>query len=186
MDKKIVIALVGMPGAGKSEAASYLEKKGIPFIRFGDLTDEVVRRMGLPLTSENEQTVRENLRQELGMAAYAMKARPKIDLLLQNHPVVGLNGLRSWEEYLFLKKIYKKLVLVAIYADAHIRHERLAARAIRPFSFEQATLRDVAELEKLNMGGPIAIADYIIENNSESLESLYGKLDALVDKLHIQ
>ena len=37
---KILIAFVGMPGAGKSEAVAYIEKKNIPFIRFGDLTDQ--------------------------------------------------------------------------------------------------------------------------------------------------
>ena len=186
MDKKsFVIAIVGMPGAGKSEVASYLEKKGIPFIRFGDLTDETMQQMSLSSTPENERTVREQLRRELGMAAYAIKAKPKIDTLLQEHSVIALNGLRSWEEYLFLKKIYPGLVLVAIYADAHVRHKRLAIRAVRPVTMEQSILRDIAELEKLNMGGPIAIADYIIENNAENLSPLQEKLDGLLDHLSL-
>jgi dephospho-CoA kinase len=37
--KKIILAFVGMPGAGKTEASAYLKKKGIPILRFGDLTD---------------------------------------------------------------------------------------------------------------------------------------------------
>ena len=31
-----------MPGAGKSEAAQYLEKKGVPFIRFGAFSKDLI------------------------------------------------------------------------------------------------------------------------------------------------
>ncbi len=183
--EKLILAFVGMPGAGKSEAADYLATKGIPFIRFGDLTDETIKEMSLSLTPENERIVREKLRKDLGMAAYAIKAKPKIDALMQDNQVIGLNGLRSWEEYLYLRKIYKGLVIVAVYADAHVRHDRLAAREDRPVSLEQSAIRDSAELEKLNMGGPIAIADYVIENNSERLQPLQEKLDRLLAHLQI-
>ena len=186
MEKKNIIAIVGMPGAGKSEAASYLHEKGIPFIRFGQLTDETVKDMGLPLTPQNERVAREKLRNELGMAAYAIKAKPKIKDMLDTAHVVALDGLYSWEEYVLLKDEFPELILIHVYAEPSIRYARLAKRKIRPLTLEEARVRDVAELEKLNKGGPIAIADYMIENDTGDMTELYHQIDELLARLEIQ
>ncbi len=183
---KYIIALVGMPGSGKSEAAAYLQKKDIPFIRFGDLTDATIKEMGLPLTPENEQIAREKLRKEFGMDIYAIKANPKIQPLLEIHPVIGLDGLYSWEEYVYLIKRFPQLIILHIFAQPKIRYERLSKRTIRPLTLDQARARDIAEINKLHKAGPIAIADYMIENNSEDLNILYGKLDNLLARLEIK
>jgi len=53
-----VVAIVGMAGAGKSEVARTFERQGFISIRFGDLTDEEVKKRGLPLKEENERRVR--------------------------------------------------------------------------------------------------------------------------------
>jgi dephospho-CoA kinase len=186
MAKKVIIAIVGMPGAGKSEAASYLQKKGIPFIRFGQLTDETVKEMGLPLTPQNERLAREKLRNELGMAAYAIKAKPKIESLLETTNVIALDGLYSWEEYVLLKEEFPQLILIHVYAEPKVRYERLSKRKIRPLTPEEARVRDVAELEKLNKGGPIAIADYMIENDTGDMVQLYTHIDELLHRLEIK
>jgi dephospho-CoA kinase len=183
--QKILLAIVGMPGAGKTEASVYLAKKGFPFVRFGDVTDEGLKKMGLEINPENEKKFREQLRKNLGMQAYAIKSRPKIEEILKNHNVVILDGLYSWEEYILLKKELRDLILITIYAEPKIRYERLSKRIIRPVSLEKARERDVAELEKLNKGGPIAIADYMIENNSESTSDLFQKIDDLLVRLGI-
>lgn len=182
---KKIIAIVGMPGAGKTEATKYLETKNIPFVRFGQITDEGVKALGLPLIQKNERIFRERLRQELGMAAYAIKMKPKIDEFLKDYDVIVLDGLYSWEEYVFLKKKFPNLILVNIYAEPTVRYERLSKRAIRQLSLKQARERDVAELEKLNKGGPIAIADYTIENNSDDISDLHKKIDSLLSRLRI-
>jgi len=183
MENKIILAFVGMPGSGKSEAVSYLQKKEIPFVRFGKLTDEGVKAMGLSLTPENERLFREKIRKELGMAAYAIKAEPKIKSLLETNNVIAIDGLYSWEEYLFLKKLFPNLFLIHIFAEPQKRYERLAKRPIRPVPREKARERDITELEKLNKGGPIAIADYLIENNGDDIEELYGKIELVLNKL---
>ena len=74
-----VVAIVGMPGAGKSEVARLFQKKGFTRIRFGDVTDEEIRRRGLELNEENERHIRELLRQEHGMSAYAQLNQARID-----------------------------------------------------------------------------------------------------------
>src|SRR5690606_7882844 len=109
-EEQVILAFVGMPGAGKSEAAQYLKNKNIPFVRFGQFTDEGVKELGLPLTPDNERMVREKFRTELGMAAYAIKAMPRIREMLQSSNIVALDGLYSWEEYILLKKEFPSLM----------------------------------------------------------------------------
>lgn len=181
-----LLAFVGMPGAGKTEAVMHLQKQGIPFVRFGDLTDEGLKEKGLPQTPQNEQQYREQVRQELGMAAYAIKAEPKIHEVLINHTVAAIDGLYSWEEYKYLKERFPQLQVVFIYAEPTIRYSRLAKRPIRPFTPDEARARDIAEIEKLHKGGSIAIADYLIVNNSEDLNELHGRIDELFQKLGVK
>ena len=122
-----VVALVGMAGSGKSEVARHFEKNGYIRIRFGDITDIEVEKRGLPLNEANERQVREQLRQEHGMAAYAKLNLPRIDEALQKSNVI-VDGLYSWEEFVLLKDYYgEKLNLVAVYSSPKTRHARLAS-----------------------------------------------------------
>lgn len=184
--EKLILAFVGMPGAGKTEATFYLQQKGFPFVRFGQITDEGIKELGLPPNQESERFFREKIRKELGMEAYAIKARPKIEEVLQRHTVIIIDGLYSWEEYIFLKKQFSNLILIHIFAEPKVRYQRLSQRPIRPLSQEESRQRDIAELEKLNKGGPIAIADYLIENNSHNLNDFYAKIDGLLARLGVK
>lgn len=179
---KRILAIVGMPGAGKSEVVSYLEKKGIPFVRFGEVTDEGLREKGLAVTPQNEQEFRETLRRELGMHAYAIKTEPKINELLKSNDTIAIDGLRSWEEYTYLQEKFPNLVVINVYAEPKVRYERLSKRQVRSFTPDEARARDIAEIVNLHMGGPIAVADYLIENHSD-LPSLHAQIDALLKKL---
>ncbi len=184
MSLKYIIALVGMPGTGKSQAALFFQNKNIPIVRFGDLTDETLKEKGLPSTPENERIVREQLRKELGMAAYAIYAKPKIEEASKANAIVVLDGLYSWEEYAFLKKYFPNLLLIHIFARPEHRYERLAIRKIRPLNHQEAIQRDIFEIENLNKAGPIAMANYVIFNES-TVEDLYKKLEELLTKLQI-
>lgn len=159
-----VVSIVGMTGSGKSEVAAEFERNGFTRIRFGDITDEEVGKRGLPLNEENERTVRESLRNEHGMAAYAILNKPKIDAALQTSDVV-IDGLYSWEEYLYLKESYGAgFIVVAVWASPDVRYSRLAGRETRSLTREEAASRDKAETENVNKGGPIAMADITILN----------------------
>jgi dephospho-CoA kinase len=183
---KIIVAFVGMPGAGKSEATQYLNKKNVPFIRFGDLTEEEIKNAGLELNTENEKIFREKIRKDFGMAAYAIKAKPKNDELLKNNNFIVIDGLYSWEEYKYLKEQFSFLQLIVIYSRPDIRYERLARRPIRPVVINDSRDRDIREIEMLNKGGPIAIADYCILNNDEGLDPLYNQIEEILEKLNIK
>ena len=166
-----VVSIVGMAGSGKSEVANIFEENGFKRVRFGDITDDEVRRRGLELNEENERYVRQQLREEHGMSAYAKLNLPGIDALLKSSDVV-VDGLYSWEEYTLLKSRYgDDFHVVAVWASPEMRYNRLAKRQIRPLTVEEAASRDVAELENSNKGGPIAMADFAIINQS-SLKDL--------------
>lgn len=182
MEETKIIAIVGMPGAGKSIAADFFRCKDLPVLRFGDQTDIGLKELGLPLTEANERTYREDLRAELGMAAMAMKIEPRIQKALELSNMVVLDGLYSWEEYTFLKERFPSIELLCIYASPETRYSRLGFRPVRPLGRKAAESRDVAEIVNLNKGGPIARADYLIINEGteqefrEQLEAYYSSL----------
>jgi dephospho-CoA kinase len=166
-----VVAIVGMAGSGKSEVARIFEHHGFAKVRFGDITDREISQRGLELSEENERYIRQQLRQEHGMSAYAKLSLSRINHLLKSANVV-VDGLYSWEEYTLLKDRYgDQFTVVAVWASPQTRYSRLAKRLVRPLTAEEAVSRDIAEIEDTNKGGPIAIADFIIINES-SLEAL--------------
>lgn len=164
-----IIAIVGMPGAGKSEAGTFFKEKGMDVLRFGSVIDEGIAEEGLPWTPENNKYYREKIRKELGMAAVAVKMLSKIEDAHLNNDII-LDGLYSWEEYVFLKEKFPELFLLCIYARPVIRYVRLANRPERVWTREESRERDIAEIQNLNKGGPIALADYMIENNTTKTE----------------
>ncbi len=167
-----IIALVGMCGAGKSVIADFLEKKGYNGIYFGKITIEQLEKRGIELTPDNERLIREELRQKHGMGAYAILSLNKITTLLKQNKNVYIDGLYSWDEYKILKENYpENLIMIEVYADKNRRYRRLAERDYRALNPEQAEERDLAEIENLDKGGPIAFADYKCENNSTRIEA---------------
>ena len=56
------LALVGMPGAGKTICAEHLARRGFFTLRFGAVVVDEVRRRGLEVNPSNERIVREELR----------------------------------------------------------------------------------------------------------------------------
>jgi len=177
-----VIAVVGMTGSGKSEVARLFEQAGYARIRFGDITDIEVEKRGMRLNETSERFVREALREEHGMAAYAKLNIPRIDKALEKSNVV-LDGLYSWEEYLLLKKKYgEQISLVAVWASPRKRYFRLSVREVRPLTRKEAEARDRAEIENLNKGGPIAVADYTLTNESTKA-NLTRQTKRLIERL---
>jgi len=173
-----IIALVGMPGTGKSVVSDFFELQGYASIYFGGVTMDTMQDKGLEPNEENEKRVREELRKKHGMAAYAILNLPKIDEALKGGNVI-VDGLYSWSEYKVLKERFgAQLVVLAIASPRADRYARLAKRKIRPLSEEQATSRDYAEIENLEKGGPIAIADLTIINDG-TIKDLVNRLEEM-------
>jgi len=180
------VALVGMAGSGKTICAKHLESRGFYQFRFGSIvTDEVTRR-GLPITPENERTVREEFRALDGMDVIAKRALPHLQTALQTHNSIIIDGLYSFSEYKTLRPILgDDMILIAIFSPRKMRHARLANRPDRPLTAHEAEMRDYAEIENIEKGGPIAIADYTLMNDG-SVNALLAGLDALLDGLGVK
>ena len=177
-----VVAIVGMAGAGKSEVARVLEKDGFKKVRFGDITDQELKNRGLDLNEENERYVRQQLRKEHGMAAYAKLNLPRIDALLKSSDV-AVDGLYSWEEYILLKDRYGEgFIVLAVWSSPVTRQQRLNTRVERPLTADQAASRDKEEIENSSKGGPIAMADFTIINES-SLEDMERETERVLSVL---
>ena len=177
------IALVGMPGAGKTVCADHLKRLGFFTLRFGAVVVDEVRRRGWEVNPANERIVREELRARHGMAAMARISLPKLRAALSRHGSVVIDGLYSFSEYkLLTDQLGAPLVLVAVAAPRHLRHQRLSTRAERPLTAREASERDIQEIETLEKGGPIAIADYTLIND-DAPATLLAQLDALLASL---
>lgn len=172
---KRVIAIVGMSGSGKTEAADFFREKGMHILRFGSVIDEGIQKEGLTWSAETNTYYREKIRKELGMAAVAVKMMPHIENALSKDQDLVLDGLYSWEEYVYLKNKIPNILLLAIYARPSIRYQRLIERKDRTFSKDEAKARDIHEIEVLHKGGPIAFAHYLVKNETTK-EDLHQEL----------
>jgi len=176
-----ILAIVGMTGSGKSVACDYLEGLGYKKVYFGGVTMEELKKANLEVTPENEKMMREKLREDFGMGAYAIKLLPVIENLHDKYDVV-LDGLYSWDELVILKERFEDLKLIAVVADKDIRYDRLSKREIRPFTHEQAEQRDISEIENIKKGGPIAFADFYLYNNGD-LEDYRKNLEKILRRM---
>ncbi|MFO7807226.1 MAG: AAA family ATPase [Candidatus Moraniibacteriota bacterium] len=181
---KRVIALVGMAGAGKTEAINFLQENYyLPKVYFGEITFEELERRGMALNYENEKTVREDLRKKHGMGAYAELSLSKIENYLEDTNIVLVESLYSWDEYKIMKKNYgDNFIIIAVNASPETRFKRLQKRDHRPVQDKEEFIkRDWSEIEGTQKGGPIAIADYTIINE-ESKQELVDKLTEIATK----
>ena len=173
-----IICIVGMPGSGKSMVGDELIKQGFAYLRFGQITLDLIKDKNLEVSEANEKQTREDVRKEYGMGAFAILNIPKIDALLEKSNVV-VDGLYSWSEYKILKDKYGDAMFVlAILAPPQTRYERLENRSVandqaqrfRNFTRAEAKARDYAEIENIEKGGPIAMADFTIVNTGATEE----------------
>ncbi|MFA5449822.1 MAG: AAA family ATPase [Clostridia bacterium] len=167
MLKNKIVAVVGMCGSGKSVLTDLFVNKGWTKIYFGQLTMDVLAERGLEKNEANERAVREGLRKDHGQAAFAILLEERIRNAANDNNVI-LDGLYSWSEYKHLKQAFgEQFSVLAIVANRSTRYGRLTNRLIRPLTAEDAAKRDYSEIENIEKGGPIAIADrYIINNGS--------------------
>lgn len=177
----MVIAICGMPGSGKSKAIAYLiEKYPLEKVYFGGIVkDIVIERFGT-ISEDLENQVRLELREKHGMGAMAVLSLPKIESYTRLSKHVVIDGLYSWSEYKLLKENFgDDLVVISIHASPTVRHKRLETRKERPIAQGKSRERDHREIELMEKGGPIAMADYVIVNES-SVEEFYSALDKIV------
>lgn len=175
-----IIALVGLAGSGKSTAVDYLTGKSYPKVYFGGVIYKAMQEAGIDITWESQQTFREEIRQREGKDFVVKRIIKELhDLISAGQKTIIADGLYTWTEYKALKREFPgELTVVAILTPKHLRHHRLTLRPERPLTIEEANARDWAEIENLEKGGPIAMADYFVINDRDET-AFQQQLDAL-------
>lgn len=173
-----IVAFVGLAGSGKSSAVEYLTRKGYPKVYFGGILYKAMNDAGVDITWESQDVFREEIRAKEGKDFVVKRAIKEVHSLLdagQRHIV--LDGLYTWSEYRTLKHAFPgSLTVVAVVTPKHMRYRRMANRPERPMQAHEIDQRDWSEIENLEKGGPIAIADYFVHNDS-SMEHLQTQID---------
>lgn len=169
-----ILAVVGMCGSGKSTAIDYLIEKKIPKIYFGGIIYQAMAEAGIERTEdgESEKKFREEIRQKEGKDFVVKRVVTEAKKLIEaGQKRIVLDGLYSWTEYKILRKEFPtEMTVVAIVVPKAVRRKRLAERPDRPFDAQASAERDRSEIENLEKGGPIAIADYYIDNSGSIKE----------------
>ena len=179
-----IVAFVGLTGSGKSSAVEYLTAKGYPKVYFGGVVLDAMEKAHLEHTEANEQTFREELREREGKDFVVNRIVTQIENLIDagQHRIVA-DGIYTWTEYKIMKRAFPgELTVVAVVTPKHLRHHRLTQRPIRPLTDAEANQRDWAEIENLEKGGPIAIADHYIINNGD-LDHFHQQIDDELDHI---
>lgn len=153
-----ILSFVGLTGSGKSSAVHYLAERGYPKV----IMD--------PDGNKNPANIDEATKQIHGIADSGQRK-------------CVIDGPNTWQQYKQLKRTFPgEMTTIAITTTRYIRHQRLAKRAENTLSGTDVDHHDYEEIEKNNIGGVIAIADYFVANNGSS-EQLHVQLDDLVRKI---
>ena len=175
-----IVAITGMPGAGKSTAAQALVKQGWKRVVMGDVIRSETRRRGLEPNARNTGEVMRSLREERGEAAVA-------DLCLETIAKMGadkvvVDGIRSVAEVDAFRK-RADVMLVAVDASPTRRFELLKerGRSDDPLSREMFEQRDLRELG-VGIGEAIALADATVSNEFATTDELESQMTKVVNR----
>ena len=175
-----IVAVTGMPGAGKSTAAEALVKEGWTRVVMGDVIRAETKRRGLEPDARNTGEVMKLLRREKGEAAVADLCLEAVERSRSRNVVV--DGIRSMAEVdAFRKKA--EVLLVAVHAAPSRRFELLRERGRRddPLSREMFDERDGRELG-VGIGRAIALADETISNQHATPDGLEAEMRRVVER----
>jgi dephospho-CoA kinase len=170
-NKRLIICLTGMPGAGKSSVASFLKEKGFEVVTMGDIVREEAKRQGLEPTDINLGKMMLKLRQDLGPGAVGYIVLQKLARDSSSSNVV-IEGIRSIAEVEVLKKVgHVRLLAIHASQDTRFKHLKERGRADAPSNGNEFAGRDKRELS-VGVSEAIALANEVISNNDLTLEQL--------------
>ena len=180
-----IIAPVGLAGSGKSTVVDYFTAQGIPKVYMGGTMYQMMEEAGIEITWESQQKFREEMRAKEGQDFILKRVIKNMRQLIDaGQKKIIMDGLCTWSEYkILLHEFPGQVTVVAIVAPKHLRYQRLQNRPERPMQPREIKERDWSEIENMQKGGPIAIAEHFIVNDG-SLEDLHNKLDELTQATH--
>lgn len=166
MEKRNVIAILGVPRSGKVEALGYLMAiYHLPKVSFANVISEELLRRGLPVSFANEQSVREELRNIHGEDYYANEVIRMIEADDSNENIL-VEGLENSADFQILKQHYG--------ARLHAVTIHLPVRNIFREFFS-----DALQVLRLERGGPIVITDHLVVNEGD-ISKMTAALDMIM------
>ena len=180
MTKVKVIAIAGMPGAGKGIVSKTASSRGTPVLVCGDVVREETAKRGLEPSPENMGKIMLEIRREEGPAVVAERLIPKIESSAAR--LVIVEGVRSMAEVEALRRKHST-VIVAVHASPKTRYDRLIARGRSDDSksWEEFVERDARELG-VGIGNVIALAQEMLINES-SVEDLNASSETVLSRV---
>ncbi|MFB6070640.1 MAG: AAA family ATPase [Halanaeroarchaeum sp.] len=161
-----VIGVVGLPGSGKSEAATVAREMDVPVVTMGDVVRAETEDRGLDPATDHG-AVAEAMREEEGVEAIAKRSLPIIEDRLADNDVVLVDGIRSDHEVAVFEDAFgEDFTLVEIAAPFDVRKARIETRG-RDAGAEAGgeSVADRDERERgFGMDDAMAAADVTIDN----------------------
>lgn len=176
----LIVAVTGMPGAGKSTAVKALTSNGWQRIVMGDVIRSETARRGLEPNAKNTGEVMTMLRKERGDSAVADLCVEEIRKAASGRVVI--DGIRSLAEVERFRK-EAKVFLVAVHASPGRRFALLKerGRSDDPLSNEMFVTRDEREL-RVGIGEAIALADEVVSNEHTTPDRLASQMAEAVER----
>jgi dephospho-CoA kinase len=169
-----------MPGAGKSTVANYLRENSFYVLSTGDIIKEKALELNLDLNDKNLGNLMLSLREEENDNGIVAKLMLEKIMGLTDVKKIVIDGIRSYEEFLVLKK-FDFAKLLAINTSSNMRYEDIKTRnrSDTPENFETFINRDKRELS-VGIRKAIALADKSISNNDLALRDIYEQVERIV------
>ena len=180
---KKVIAISGMPGAGKGVASNAGRQLGLEVFVLGDVIREETERRGLKPTPQNIGSVMLDIRAKEGPNVVVRRLLPKIEQAKST--IVIVEGIRSLHELNELRVKFE-VISLAIHASPKSRFQRLLSRnrSDDPKTWEVFQERDFRELD-VGLGHVLATADVVLTNEG-SITELEAAFKVAFAKLNLQ
>ena len=170
-----VLAVCGLPGSGKGEFASVMERNGIPILSMGDMVRAEVSRLNIEESPGIFGEIAAQLRAEFGDDVLAKRLCDAVDKLLDTNEIILIEGLRGTAEFdLFNSRWGDNFSTIAITASRETRFERTQIRGRSEDGDISAF--EIREKRETGWGLDILIekADLTLTNES-NLEDFHNK-----------
>ncbi len=166
-----------MPGSGKTLFANILKEKGFYVISMGDVLRKRYEKEAK--IGERMMDFAKRIREIYGDGVVA---RLSIEEITPNMTRIAFEGVRSLAEVDEFKRL-GNVIIVAIHSPPSIRYQRMMARMRSDDSknVEDLRRRDLDEI-KLGIGGVIALADYVIINDS-TIDEFKRKAEEVISRI---
>jgi dephospho-CoA kinase len=175
---RLVVAVAGMPGSGKSLVANVAREKGYSTVIMGDEVREEAKKRMLEPTPDNLKMIMLDLRKAEGEGVMAKRCIPKIEKAYRQKIII--DGVRSLSEVDEFTKHFRNFTLIAIHSSPETRFKRICGRrrSDDPSNLEIFRERDFRELG-VGLGGAIAMAEHMLINEG-SIETAKNRASEIL------